>query len=74
MTRGRRPAGPLHPIPVEPPERLLRLDEVADRTQLSPRTVQREVAEGNLSCIRLGRLVRFRPRDVEAWWDRHASK
>jgi excisionase family DNA binding protein len=50
-----------------PGKRLLTLPDLAERCQLSIRTLQREVAAGRLRCLRLGRQVRFREADVEAW-------
>ena len=48
-------------------ERLMLIDEVADVGRMSRRTVQREVSRGRLRAIRIGRQIRFHPRDVEAW-------
>jgi len=43
--------------------RLLTLAEVADFLSVSPKTVRRLIARG-LPCVRLGRVVRFRPADL----------
>jgi excisionase family DNA binding protein len=45
---------------------LLKREEVAEQLGVSPRTVARLVERGNLACVRLGRLARFRPLDVAA--------
>jgi excisionase family DNA binding protein len=45
---------------------LLTVTEVADRAQVSVRTVWRWVDEGRLPIVRLGpRIVRFHPHDVD---------
>jgi excisionase family DNA binding protein len=43
--------------------RLLTLPEVAEYLSVSPRTVRRLIGRG-LPCVRLGRVVRFRPADL----------
>ena len=48
-------------------ERLMLIDDVAKVARTSQRTVQREVSRGRLRAIRIGRQLRFHPRDVEAW-------
>jgi len=45
-------------------EATLTLDQVALRWQCSIDTVRREIARGNLRAIRVGRLIRIRPRDL----------
>ena len=51
--------------------RLLTLHEVADRLAVSPRTIRRLVASGELPCLRVGAQLRFDPSDVlrqlQAW-------
>ena len=51
----------------EPLERLLTLPELAERLQLSEKTIRRMVATGRLPCVRLGRQLRFLPGDVFRW-------
>lgn len=46
------------------PDTLLTAHDVARKVRVSTRTVRRLVAEGRLPVIRIGRLVRFRARDV----------
>jgi excisionase family DNA binding protein len=48
-------------------KRLHTFRDLADLTQLSIRTLQREVAAGRLRYLRFGRQVRFRDEDVEVW-------
>lgn len=61
-TRGEKVARP--PKPADP-KRLLRLDEVADRLNVSITTVRRLVAADELPVVRVGKAVRVRPADVE---------
>jgi excisionase family DNA binding protein len=49
---------------------LLTRAQVAERLGVSPRTVARLVACGQLPCVRIGRLARFRPVDVAALVER----
>jgi excisionase family DNA binding protein len=46
---------------------LLRDAEVAGILSVQPDTVRRWAARGELPCVRLGRLLRFRPADIDAW-------
>jgi excisionase family DNA binding protein len=48
-------------------ERLLTVPELAERWRCSPRFVWSLTATGALPVIRLGRLVRVRVRDLEAF-------
>jgi excisionase family DNA binding protein len=41
--------------------------EVADLARVSERTIQRQVARGLLKAVRVGRQLRFRDVDVDAW-------
>ena len=45
---------------------LLTVKQVARRLNLSQRTVRRLIATGVLPVVRIGRLVRIRPMDLEA--------
>jgi excisionase family DNA binding protein len=49
------------------PDRLLTLQDVASYLQLSVRTVRRLIASERLAVVRLGRAIRVRPRDLEAF-------
>ena len=44
-------------------------EETADWLAVSPRMVRRLVAERRIPYVKVGRYVRFRPEDVEAWRD-----
>ena len=52
------------PTPAPPSERLLTIADVADRCQVSSRSVRRWIDEGRLKVIRLGRNVRVSERDL----------
>lgn len=45
------------------------LEETADWLAVSERMVRRLVAERRIPYVKVGRYVRFRPEDVEAWRD-----
>ena len=45
-------------------EQLLTLQELAQILRLSDKTIRRLVAARRLPCIRLGRVLRFRPADL----------
>ena len=49
------------------PARLLTVSQVAEALQTSTRTIQRFVSSGDLSAVRIGRLVRIRPAALEAF-------
>ncbi len=46
---------------------LLRLPEVAERLQVSMPTVRRMVKDGRIKSIRVGRVIRVRPIDLESY-------
>ena len=46
--------------------RLITLQQAADSTQLSARTLRRYIAEGRLTAYRAGRTIRLKPEDVDA--------
>jgi excisionase family DNA binding protein len=48
-------------------ERLLTLEEVADRLGVRPRFVRGLVAERRIAFLKVGRYVRFTERDVDAY-------
>ena len=62
-----RPTGAARPSIPEPLEPLLTLNDLAALSRLSIRTLQRQIAAGQLQAVRLGRRVRFRRADVDAW-------
>lgn len=41
--------------------------EVADQLQVSERTIDYLRAQGELICVRIGRLIRFLPEDVDSY-------
>ena len=47
--------------------RLLRIDDVATRLSVSRSMAWKLVALGQLRCLRIGRAVRVRPSDLEAY-------
>jgi len=49
--------------------RLLTIDEVADLLSVSTRHVRRLVSERRIPFVKWGHLLRFDPRDMEAWID-----
>jgi len=51
--------------PFLPPGRLLSTAAVAARLNVSPRTVARLVHRGVLRGVRVGRVIRIRPDDLE---------
>ena len=63
----------MHAIPTrtDREQRLLTISQVADRWQVSERTVRRWIADGLLPAVRFGRLVRLRDADVRAFEAEH---
>ena len=51
----------------------LTTEEVLEYLQVNVRTVYRLVKAGQLPAVRIGRLYRFRRRDVDAWLDRQRA-
>jgi len=47
--------------------KLLRLTEVAERLDVSMPTVRRLVKDGRIKSIRVGRVIRVRPIDLESY-------
>lgn len=50
---------------VDEAKRLLTYYQVADQLGVGLRTVKRWRSEGKLRAVRIGRVVRFRPEDVQ---------
>ena len=50
---------------------LLTVEDVAQRLKVSPSTVRRLIRRGGLKTVRLGRLIRIRPADLNAYIERH---
>jgi excisionase family DNA binding protein len=51
---------------IDSQERLLIVTQVAERLQVSPRTVWRLIEDGRLKVVRIGRSVRVHPDAVTA--------
>ena len=54
-------------------EPLLRIDpDVTGLTKFGRSTIYREIAAGRLRAVRIGRAVRVRRDDLDAWLDGHS--
>ena len=53
--------------PVEAPQLLMRPDEAAKALAISPRTLWALANRGEIPCVRIGRSVRYDPRDLQDW-------
>ena len=74
MTPTRTPELPLRPIiPSVVRRRLLDIDAVADMLNTSVRHMRRLVHEHRIPVVRVGRLIRFDPVDLDAWLDEHRT-
>jgi excisionase family DNA binding protein len=60
--------------PVVERRRLLDIDAVAEQLCTSVRHIRRLVQERRIPVVRVRRLVRFDPVDVDAWLDEHHPK
>lgn len=47
--------------------------EAGEYLSMSERTVRRLSASGELRAVRYGRLVRYRPEDLDAWLEEHVD-
>lgn len=54
-------------------DELLVPEEAAARLKVSTRTLRRLVARGEIAVIRIGRVVRFRVEDIDAWIVRNVT-
>ena len=54
-------------------ERLLTLKEVAERLQISRVTCWRLYAEHGLRVVRIGKAIRVRENDLQAWLEKNSS-
>ena len=52
---------------------LLTKDQVAELLQVSRRTVERMEETGELEPVRIGRMVRYRPEDIDAFIGRKSA-
>jgi len=74
MTPTRTPELPLRPAdPTGSRQRLLDIDAVAEMLNTSIRHIRRLVHEHRIPVVRVGRLIRFDPLDLDAWLDDHRS-
>ncbi len=74
MTPTRTPEPSLCPIaPSGGRRRLLHIDAVAEQLSTSVRHIRRLVHERRIPVVRVGRLIRFDPVDLDAWLDEHRS-
>lgn len=48
-------------------DQLLKVTDVAERLSVSVTTVRRLIDKGKLQTVRIGRSVRIRPEDLEAY-------
>lgn len=55
-------------------DRLLTVEEVAERLTASVRTVYRMARAGEIRCIRVRKVIRFQPADVDAFIDANATR
>ena len=51
--------------PPSRPPALLTIPEVAERLQVSIKTVRRWIVSGDLPTVRLGRQIRIQPKDLD---------
>jgi excisionase family DNA binding protein len=74
MAHTRTPQLPFDSVaPVVDRRRLLDIDAVAEQLCTTVRHIRRLVQERRIPVVRVGRLVRFDPVDIEAWLDEHRS-
>lgn len=60
---------PVHDAAMNPPPTTLTLGQTADALQVSLRTVQRRIKDGDLRCVRVGDRRRVLPADLDAYLD-----
>ncbi len=56
------------------PSRLLTVAELAARLNVPPRWVYAASAQGRLPVVRVGRLLRFDPADIDRWLASHRDE
>jgi excisionase family DNA binding protein len=59
---------------VTQPDLLLRPRDAARSLAISERTLWELTRRGAIPCIRVGRAVRYDPRDLQQWIERNRSK
>lgn len=55
-------------------DQLLTLQQAADRLQISMSTIRRLINAGKLQAVRIGRNLRIRPADLEAYINEGVKK
>lgn len=55
-------------------DQLLTLQQAADRLQISMSTIRRLIKAGKLQAVRIGRNLRIRPADLEAYINEGVKK
>ena len=60
-------------VPAGSRRRLLDIDAVAEMLNTSVRHIRRLVQERRIPVVRVGRLIRFDPLDLDGWLDEHRS-
>ncbi len=74
MTPTRTLELPFRPaVPTGARRRLLDIDAVAEQLNTSVRHLRRLVQERRIPVVRVGRLIRFDPDDLEVWLNEHRS-
>lgn len=56
------------------PEPLMTIAEIAQHTRLSERTIRRAIATGAFPTIRVGRTIRVRTTDLNAFLQSHLDR
>lgn len=75
MTATHTPELPFRPPSARTDRRpLLDIDAVAELLGTSVRHLRRLVQERRIPVVRVGRLIRFDPADIDAWLDDHRSQ
>jgi excisionase family DNA binding protein len=59
---------------VEPMEPLFTSDTLSRYLGISDRQIRNLVSDGKLTAIKIGASLRFRPRDVDRFLDRHSLR
>jgi excisionase family DNA binding protein len=60
--------------PVHPPKLLWTSREAAKALSISERTLWGLTKGGKVPCVRIGRAVRYDPKDIRAWIDGQKSQ
>jgi excisionase family DNA binding protein len=71
MTPTSTPETPTRSVALD--RRLLDIDAVAEQLGTSVRHLRRLVQERRIPVVRVGRLIRFDPVDLDSWLDEHRS-